>query len=133
MQVVWLIIAGFCGGIIAGMGMGGGTLLIPVLTLFFGFSQKLSQAINLIVFLPVSIVSIFIYAKKRLIDFTVWWKVTLPASLVAVVLSFFAAQVSSSFLRVAFAVFLILIAVVQIVIFCYKKLKNGNSGRNNSK
>ena len=33
MNIVWLILAGAAGGIIAGMGMGGGTLTIPILTL----------------------------------------------------------------------------------------------------
>ena len=64
MDIVYLILAGFAGGIISGMGMGGGTLLIPILTVFLGMSQKLSQGINLLVFLPVALVAIIVYAKK---------------------------------------------------------------------
>ena len=32
-MVIWLIISGVLGGLLGGMGMGGGTLLIPLLTL----------------------------------------------------------------------------------------------------
>ena len=39
-------------GIIGGMGRGGGTLLIPILTIFLSFEQKSAQAINLLVFIP---------------------------------------------------------------------------------
>ena len=35
MNILWFGIAGIISGIIAGMGMGGGTLLIPILTIFF--------------------------------------------------------------------------------------------------
>jgi uncharacterized membrane protein YfcA len=38
--VVWFIIAGLASGVVAGMGMGGGTLLIPILTLLLNVSQK---------------------------------------------------------------------------------------------
>ena len=40
MSFLWLVIAGFVSGVIGGMGMGGGTLLIPILTIFLAFEQK---------------------------------------------------------------------------------------------
>ena len=39
MQYVWYAVAGILGGILGGMGMGGGTVLIPLLTLFYGVGQ----------------------------------------------------------------------------------------------
>ena len=35
-----LIITGFLSGIIGGMGIGGGTILIPIMTIFLGFDQN---------------------------------------------------------------------------------------------
>ena len=35
-----LITTGFLSGIIGGMGIGGGTILIPIMTIFLGFDQK---------------------------------------------------------------------------------------------
>ena len=50
MQIFLLILAGIVGGIIGGMGMGGGTLLIPILTIFLDVEQKNAQAINLVAY-----------------------------------------------------------------------------------
>ena len=46
------LILGFLGGIPAGMGMGGGTVTIPLLVLLGGVEQKIAQAANLFAFLP---------------------------------------------------------------------------------
>ena len=54
MNIVWLILAGAAGGIIAGMGMGGGTLTIPILTLALDVEQKTAQSVNLIAFVVMS-------------------------------------------------------------------------------
>ena len=58
MEIMSLIIAGLAGGLIGGTGMGGGTLLIPVLTLLCGFSQHAAQATNLISFIPMAAASL---------------------------------------------------------------------------
>jgi uncharacterized membrane protein YfcA len=65
------LLLGIVSGVIAGMGMGGGTLLIPLVTLFLGVNQKLAQGLNLLSFLPMAIISIYIHFKNRLIDFKI--------------------------------------------------------------
>ena len=45
-------LAGIAGGIPGGMGMGGGTALIPLLVLLCGAEQGVAQGINLLSFLP---------------------------------------------------------------------------------
>jgi uncharacterized membrane protein YfcA len=42
------LLVGALGGVLGGMGMGGGTLLIPALTIFCEVEQHVAQAINLI-------------------------------------------------------------------------------------
>ena len=69
MQILWYILAGIISGIFAGMGMGGGTFLVPILTIFLGVNQELAQGINLIVFLPMAIMVVIIYSRKKMIDF----------------------------------------------------------------
>lgn len=115
MNVFYLILAGVFSGIVAGMGMGGGTVLVPILTVFIGLSQHLSQAINLIAFLPLAIVSIVIYAKKKMIDFSVWWKVSVPACIVAIAASYLSFLVPNKILKIAYSFFLIFLAVWQLV------------------
>ena len=55
-------------GAIGGMGMGGGVMLIPVLTAFFDFSQKNAQFVNLIYFVPLSLFALFVHIKEGRID-----------------------------------------------------------------
>ena len=65
----WLmIIAGLLSGIIAGMGMGGGTLLIPVLTLLLCVPQRGAQGVNMLAFLPAAVVALYIHHKSGRID-----------------------------------------------------------------
>ena len=45
---------GFFAGIIGGMGMGGGTILIPALVLFANIDPKLAQSINLLSSIPMT-------------------------------------------------------------------------------
>ena len=52
MQWLWFAAAGICGGVLAGMGMGGGTLTIPILVLLLSVDQLTAQFANLIAFLP---------------------------------------------------------------------------------
>ena len=68
-DIMWYLylIFGILSGIIGGMGMGGGTLLIPLLTIFCEISQIIAQMYNLLAFLPMSIIAIFIHYKNKLI------------------------------------------------------------------
>ncbi len=72
------IIWGFLAGIAAGMGLGGGTVLLIYLSLFAGVAQLTSQGINLIVFVPTAAVAVIIYGFRRKIA---WKKVLIMAPL----------------------------------------------------
>ena len=69
MEYFLYILFGALGGLIGGMGMGGGTILIPLLTLFLNVPQLQAQTINLISFIPMAIVSLIIHIKNKLVDF----------------------------------------------------------------
>ena len=60
MRELLLFVIGAAAGVISGMGMGGGTLLIPALTLLMGIPQRQAQGVNMLSFLPRCI-----YTKKR--------------------------------------------------------------------
>lgn len=68
-----LIITGFLSGIIGGMGIGGGTILIPIMTIFLGFDQKTAQAVNLIYFIPTAITALTIHIKNKQIEKNNLW------------------------------------------------------------
>ena len=65
------IIVGFISGIISGIGMGGGTILILVLSLFMGVEQHIAQATNIIYFIPTSIIAVIISSRQKLVNFKV--------------------------------------------------------------
>ena len=66
-----MFLIGFFSGILGGMGIGGGTILIPGLVLLAGLSQHQAQGINLLFFLPVATASLIIHIKNKLIDYRI--------------------------------------------------------------
>lgn len=61
-------IIGLISGIVSGTGMGGGTILIFLLSFLLGVEQHVAQATNLIFFIPTSIVAIIVNIKNKNID-----------------------------------------------------------------
>ena len=79
MSFILFLIAGFFSGMLGGMGMGGGTVLIPALTVFLGVEQHVAQATNLIAFLPMAAFTLKIHKENGLLKTEgVWWLV-IPA------------------------------------------------------
>ena len=69
-----IVLFGALIGVINGLfGGGGGMVVVPVLTKFFGFSQKQAQATALFVILPISIASSIIYITHNSINFATSW------------------------------------------------------------
>ena len=108
----YFVLAGLIGGIVGGMGMGGGTLLIPILTIFLGLGQHLSQGLNLIVFIPTAIFAIIIHAKNKLIDYRLFFYIVVPAICSSILFSYFANSLKDVNLKTFYAVFLIVVGVI---------------------
>ena len=58
-------IIGFFAGVIGGMGMGGGTILIPALIMFVNIDPKIAQSINLLSSIPMAIFALIIHIKNK--------------------------------------------------------------------
>ncbi len=112
MSFIIFVAAGFFSGLLGGMGMGGGTVLIPVLTLFCGVNQHVAQAANLISFLPMAAFSLSVHRKHGLIktDGLLW--LILPAVATSALGGLFAMMLPAMLLRKLFGVFLIALSVV---------------------
>jgi hypothetical protein len=122
-----MILTGILSGIISGMGIGGGTILIPALTILFGYEQKTAQIINLLYFIPTATVSLIAHAKKGNIE-----KQPLPmlifSGLVGAVLgSLLALRLHSEMLRILFGIFLMIMGIKEIFTGIKEK-GNGNKG-----
>ncbi len=105
------LICGFSSGVPAGMGMGGGTLLIPVLTIFCNVEQRIAQEANLISFIPMAIIAVIIHFKNGLVKKRGLWELIIPAALFAVGGGFLAKTVDGLVLKKIFGGFLILTSV----------------------
>lgn len=112
-DIIKFTLSGLVAGVLGGMGMGGGTLLIPLLTIFCGAGQHTSQAVNLISFIPMAIVALLIHFKNGLVKTEGLWKIIVPAVLFAVTGSFLSKLADGDLLRKIFGGFLILLSVVQ--------------------
>ncbi len=106
------LVLGFIGGIPAGMGMGGGTVTIPLLTLLGGVDQKLAQCANLFSFLPMSGFALHTHAKNGLLQTKGILWIALPALAVSALGVFIATSLPSDILRKAFGIFLVGLSLV---------------------
>ncbi len=113
MRVVYLLLAGLASGVVGGMGMGGGTLLIPILTIFLFFEQKSAQAINLLVFIPMAIFALIVHIKNKLVDFGVGIPIMLIGIVFSIMGSLLANVLSNQLLQKIFAVFLLVVGLNQ--------------------
>lgn len=111
MSFILYMLAGLVSGILGGMGMGGGTILIPVLTLFLGVEQHVAQATNLIAFLPMAAFSLKVHKDKGLLKTDgVWWIVA-AALVTSVAGGIVAAFLPAVALKKLFGAFLVFLAL----------------------
>ena len=115
------ILAGALAGALAGMGMGGSALLIPVLTLLLGYDQLQAQATALISFIPAAIVAIIAHYRAKRIR----WKVVgwmLPGGIAGVCLGIaLTGWLDKAALRGIYAVFLTILGAYLILKAIYRK------------
>lgn len=115
MQYLVFIVAGFASGIIAGMGMGGGTLLIPALTLVAGIGQHEAQGINMLCFLPAALTAILVHRKEGRLEFKRCIPVIIGGTAGAVLGALLALALDGAWLRRLFGAFLLVLAVIQFI------------------
>ena len=109
-----IFIIGFLSGILSGMGIGGGSILIPSLILFAHVNQQQAQCINLIVFLPTAIFALFVHNKNKYIEYKLAFPIIISGVIFAVLGSLLAVKISPDYLRVLFAIFLFIIGIVEL-------------------
>ena len=102
-----LFLVSAAAGVLSGWGVGGGTLLLLVLTLFLDVEHRTAQAVNMLFFLPAAALSLFFHRKNGRIDRTIWMRTALPGAVAALVAALAALTVDVSLLRKPFGLFLL--------------------------
>ncbi len=121
MEFFWYIVAGVLAGILGGMGMGGGTLLIPLLSIFYAVSQHVAQAVNLISFIPMAVVALIIHIKKKMVNFDKILFFIIPGVATCIAGCFLAKAMSGDLLKRFFGGFLLALSVFQFFVEIRKK------------
>lgn len=105
------ILIGGLSGIFSGIGMGGGTILIFLLTTFAGLEQHIAQATNLIYFIPTAII---VNYKNKNIDVKLATYISGCGIIGAIIGSIISVNIQVGTLRKLFGIFLIAIAIHEI-------------------
>ena len=111
------ILFGLIAGIVAALGMGGGTVLILLLSLFTDMEQHVIQGTNLIFFIPTCIIAIWMNIKNKTIDFKNATPIILFGMIGAVVGAKISFKINNENLKKYFGIFLICIAIFEIYSF----------------
>lgn len=124
------VLIGIVSGFVSGMGMGGGTILILLLSMILGIEQHIAQATNLVFFVPTALTAIVTNIKQKNIDF----KIAIPISIAGIIGAIIGAISSSKTdvknLKKYFGIFLALIAIWEIYALV-KEYKTSKKKHNN--
>ena len=119
-----LFLIGVASGIISGMGIGGGTILIPALVIFIKPEQHIAQSVNLLFFIPTAIIALIIHIKNKRIDF----KMALPIIIFGIAGAYLGSKLALSLngqiLRRLFGGFLFLMGIYELLRKEKKPVKN---------
>lgn len=122
-------IAGIISGTISALGMGGGSVLILILSIFLNVEQHVAQASNIIFFIAASSIAITMNIKNKMID----WKISKAIVIYGIIGAIIGAQISlrldTATLKKAFGVFLGVIAIYEIyrLVRMYKTNKKSHT------
>ncbi len=113
MTYIVYIVSGIISGVLSALGVGGGIILIPILTQFMQYTQLEAQVTNLIYFVPTALISIYIHNKNDLIkkeDI----KHIVPFSILGTLCgTFLSLSISTTILSKLFGLFLIVTGIKQ--------------------
>ncbi len=101
-------------GVIGGMGLGGGIVLIPVLTLFMAKGQLAAQGMTLFAYLPMAACALCLHICKKKVRAAPAIFITLFGCAGGAAGYFLALLIGGDTVRTVFAVFLIAAALLRI-------------------
>lgn len=114
------ILFGGIAGIVAALGMGGGVTLILLFSIFSDISQHIIQGINLIFFIPTSIMAIYMNIKNKNINYKIAKIIIFSGIIGAIIGANLSFKIQNENLKKYFGIFLIFIAIFEIYSFFMK-------------
>lgn len=112
---ILLVIIALFSGIIAGMGIGGGSIFILLTTIFSIFEHKEAQSYNLIMFVIVGIFATISNFKNKNIDKNLLKKLIIPVVLGSIIGIILVKRIDEKILKYIFYGFMLLIGFYEII------------------
>jgi len=113
-QVGIYLLIGVVSGVISGMGLGGGAVLIPALTLLLAATQQTAQSLNLLVFIPTATVALVVHVRNGNIERGFLVRMILAGLVFAAIGSLIAINLDSGLLKRIFGGFLLVVGVSEL-------------------
>lgn len=108
-------IIGLISGIIGGMGIGGGTILIPAFIIFMNINQHIIQSTNLLYFIPTALAALIIHFKNKYIEFKTAASIIVFGIIGSSVGALLAISLPSATLKKMFGIFLFFMGLYEIL------------------
>lgn len=118
------VIIGIVSGMVAALGMGGGTILILLLGIFTKLEQHIVQGSNLIFFIPTSIVAIIMNIKNKTINYKNALIIIIAGIIGATIGCRISFNIENPKLKKYFGIFLLGIAIFEIYDFFRQYIKS---------
>mgnify|MGYP005831750731 CR=1 FL=1 len=123
-----LVLIALISGIIAGMGVGGGSIFILLSTIFNVFEHKEAQSYNLIMFIVVGISATISNLKNKKLDLKMFKKLIIPVCIGSICGILLIKVINDKTLRLLFYIFMLVIGSYEII----SSLKKMLSGKTNN-
>ncbi len=111
--MILFALLGILFGVVGGMGLGGGIVLIPALTLFMGISQHEAQGMTLFAYLPMAAAALVSHFRQKNVSLKPALFLTVFGMVGGAGGYWLASAIEEDPLRIIFAVFLIIAALLR--------------------
>jgi hypothetical protein len=119
-EELWLIPLGFIAGLLGSIiGLGGGIIIVPVLT-FFGYAPALASSNSIFAVFSNAVASSVSYAKQRRIEYSLGLKLGLLSIPGTIIGAYISSDIASSVFKILFGLILI---SASIYIFSKRKIE----------
>jgi uncharacterized protein len=110
------VFTGLLAGLLSGLiGIGGGTIIVPILVIFSGLSQKMAQGTTLALLVPpIGILAAWTYYKEGYVDFPIAGLICIGFIFGGLMGAKFATNLSNQTLERIFGIALLIISIKMI-------------------